>query len=225
MVLIPAGPFFMGTRPEVAEALAREYGHHVSWLSGEVPGRLVEVAAYRIDRYPVTNRQYEEFCRVTGHRTPGHWGAPQPPQHLWEHPVISVDLADAVAYAAWLGKRLPTEAEWEKAARGTDGRTYPWGDAFDPAACQWNRENTGAGPGTAPVTAHPGGASPYGVMDLCGNAAEWCGDGPSAPAAYIKGGCWLTECPLNLRPAARNMSGWANNPLHFYGFRCVREVE
>jgi formylglycine-generating enzyme required for sulfatase activity len=224
MVVIPAGPFFMGTRPEQAEALARQYGHHVSWLSGEVPGRTIRLPVFAIGRYPVTNRQFAEFCRATGHPARAHWGGPQPPAHLLDHPVICVDQSDAWAYARWAGKRLPTEAEWEKAARGPDGRLYPWGEEFDPAACQWNRDHAGPGPGTAPVTAHPSGASPYGVMDLCGNAAEWCGDGPAPFAAYIKGGCWLTESPLNLRPAARNMSGWSNNPLDYYGFRCAREV-
>ena len=222
MVVIPAGPFLMGTTEEEAERLAKAYGYHVSWLSGEVPQRRVELPAFEIDKYPVTNRQFMAFCDGTQYRR--GWRFKEWAKRRPEHPVIGVCRADAAAYAKWAGKRVPTEAEWEKAARGSDGRIYPWGDEFDPDACQWNRHRTGHGPGTAPVAAHPRGASPYGVMDMAGNAAEWCADGPARHTAYIRGGCWLTEDPINLRAAARNMSGSCNNASMFYGFRCVKEV-
>lgn len=224
MILIPAGKFPMGTRQAEAEQLARKYGYHPSWLSGEVPQREVELAAFQIDKYPVTNRQFAEFCQATGHPSRPHWNGPVPPEGLMDHPVAHVNRADAEAYARWAGKRLPTEAEWEKAARRADGRRFPWGDRFNPDACQWNRDHTAAGPGTAPVTAHPAGASPYGVMDMVGNVAEYCADGPARGVAYIKGGCWLTGEIVNLRPAARNMSGFANNASMLYGFRCAREA-
>jgi len=224
MVSIPAGPFLMGTTEGEAARLAREYGHHVSWLSGEGPQRTVELAAYRIDRYPVTNRRFSAFCKAAGYAARPHWQGPEPPEHLLDHPVVFVDKADAEAYAQWAGKRLPTEAQWEKAARGTAGRLFPWGNEFVPEACQWDPGGDVRQLGTAPVTAHPRGASPYGVMDLAGNAAEWCADGPGPGSAFIKGGCWMTTQPINLRPAARNMSGFANNASAFYGFRCVKEV-
>jgi formylglycine-generating enzyme required for sulfatase activity len=223
MVRIPAGKFRMGTpRPE-AERLAKQYGFDVSWLSGEYPAREIELPAYYIDRYPVTNRQFAAFCRATGYAPRPHWNGAEPPANLLDHPVTFVHQPDAEAYARWAGKRLPTEAEWEKAARGEKGLLYPWGDTFNPDACQWNREDSGDGPGTAPVNAHPAGASPYGVMDMAGNVAEWCADRPGPPTAFLKGGCWKTVSPINLRPAARNMSGWATNVAPFYGFRCVRE--
>ncbi len=224
MITIPAGPFVMGTSEEDARKLADAEGFHVSWLSGEFPRRVVDLKAFAIDRYPVTNREFAEFCADKGYPARAHWHGKRPPKALLEHPVVCVNLADAQAYAAWAGKRLPTEAEWEKAARGENGLLYPWGSEFDPQACRWNPDPSTQGPGTAPVTAHPRGASPFGVMDMVGNAAEWCADSPGPASAFIKGGCWWTERPINLRPAARNMSGSANNASDFYGFRCVREV-
>jgi len=224
MVLIPAGPFTMGTAADVAAGLAREHGYHVSWFSGEVPCRESRLPAYWIDRYPVTNAQFHAFCVATGHAPRPHWHGSEPPPGTRDHPVVSVNRADCLAYAIWIGKRLPSEAEWEKAARGERGLAYPWGPEFDPQACCWGRSPGPGRPLTDPVTAHPQGASPYGVMDLVGNAAEWCADSPGPGSGIIKGGCWLTQDPLNLRPAARNMSGFDNNPLDFYGFRCAKET-
>lgn len=245
MVPVPAGSFLMGTDPEEAELLAARYGHHPSWLSGETPRRRIDLPVFWIDRHPVTNADYARFISATGRRPPPHWNGNQPPDRLLSHPVTLVDHAEATAYARWLGKRLPTEAEWEKAARGTDGRQYPWGNAFDPEACHFDRGGTpvdtpsavphhlqeevgratrGAPAGTCPVGAHPRGASPYGVLDLIGNVAEWCADSPGPGSAIVKGGCWLTTSPLNLRAAVRILSGFANNKLAFLGFRCVQEV-
>ena len=224
MIVIPAGKFLMGTTEEQAEELARKHGYHVSWLSGEVPQREVELPACAIDKYPVTNRQFAKFCKATDHRPRGYWRGPEPPEALLDHPVMGVNKADADAYAAWAGKRLPTEAEWEKAARGEDGRMFPWGDEWDPDACCWNRERQGGGPRTVPVTEMPQGASPYGVMHMVGNVMEWCADAPGPGAAYIKGGSWMNAEIINLRPAARNMSGFANNAASFYGFRCAKDV-
>lgn len=245
MVLIPAGVFLMGTSLAETEALASQHGYHPSWLSGEPPQREVDLPDFAIDRYPVTNQQYAEFCQATSHPAPAHWGGSAPPVSILDHPVIYVSRPDAAAYAAWAGKRLPTEAEWEKAARGADGRTFPWGNVFDPDACNWNRNDTGEGPPTpsglevldndwnvalagenlrtTPVTAYPSGASPYGVMDMIGNAAEWCADPPGA-VAYIKGGSWLTAKIVNLRAAHRLMSGFDTNISPFNGFRCAKDV-
>lgn len=243
LVLIPAGPFLMGTKSEDAAKLARTHGYHASWFSGEVPQREMALPAYLIQKYPVTNRQYAAFCKATGYAPRPNWVGLEPPAAILEHPVTFVNLMDADAFARWAGMRLPTEAEWEKAARGTDGRMYPWGNRFVRDACRWNvpmgggappgphvaaararPSAEGQGPGTSPVAAHPKGASPYGVMDMAGNVAEWCSDSPGPGSAYIKGGCWLTTEVVDLRPAARGMSGFANNALPFYGFRCVKEV-
>lgn len=227
MVLVPAGPCLVGTTEEEAQRLSRQYGFHVSWLGGETPQRRVDLPAFLVDMYPVTNRQYHAFCQATGHPPRAHWLGAAPPPELLDHPVVMVNLDDCLAYARWAGKRLPTEEEWEKAARGPDGLLYPWGRRFDSRACWWNKDVPGASPGapsTAPVTAHPRGASPYGVLDMCGNAAEWVAGSPGPGSGIIKGGCWMTETPLHLRPAARGMSGFANNQSHFVGFRCAKDV-
>jgi formylglycine-generating enzyme required for sulfatase activity len=223
MILIPAGTFLMGTTFEQARALAAEYGYHESWITCESPQQEIHLPDYRIDQYPVTNEQYYRFCQQTGHQAPMHWNRGIPADDIMEHPVSGINQASAMAYAEWAGKRLPTEAEWEKAARGRDGRLFPWGNKFEPEACCWNRTGEG-GLTTDPVDAHPSGASPYGVMDTAGNLFEWCGDGPSQYNAYIKGGGWITTEILDLRPAARGNSGRTNNAAAFYGFRCVKEV-
>jgi len=223
MILIPAGPCLIGTTDDRAAYLAQAHGYHVSWLSGEYPQRRVEVPAFLIDRYPVTNRRFLEFARATGHAPRVYWRGGEPPEGLLNHPVTCVNRADALAYCAWAGLRLPSEVEWEKAARGEDGRAFPWGQEFDPEACRWNPEKLASRPGTAPVDAHPRGASPYGVLDLIGNVAEWCAD-PPPPHGALRGGCWLTSEVLNLRAAARHMNGFDNNAANFYGFRCARDV-
>jgi formylglycine-generating enzyme required for sulfatase activity len=188
-----------------------------------VPQRTIELPAFLIDKHPVTNAQFEAFCRETGHAPRSYWPNGQCPPNLREHPVVCVNRADALAYCRWVGKRLPTEVEWEKAARGPDGRVFPWGDRFDPEACVWNPQRAAGALNTAPVGTHPRGASPHGVMDMVGNVAEWCAD-PAPPHGALRGGCWLTSEVINLRAAARNMNGFDNNAATFYGFRCAKEV-
>ncbi len=129
-----------------------------------------------LTRTPVTNAQYAAFVQATGHGQPEHWKGGRPPGDKRRHPVVYVSWHDAVAYCRWLAEvtgkpyRLPSEAEWEKGARGSDGRIYPWGNRWDAQRC-----NSGeGGPGdTTPVGAYPQGASPYGLLDLAGNVWEW----------------------------------------------------
>jgi iron(II)-dependent oxidoreductase len=155
-VLIPAGPFTMGTD------MARADPHNK-------PQHTVSLAAYSIDKYLITNAQYAQFVVATKHRPPLDWKNGRIPDLKVLHPVTMVSWFDAVAYCGWAGKRLPTEAEWEKAARGTDGRRWPWGDNMDPARLN-TYYNVGA---TNPVTQFANGVSPYGVFDMAGNVSQW----------------------------------------------------
>lgn len=223
-VLIPAGPCSLGITRRQAAELASRWGYHPAWLALEVPLREVHVGAFRIDRFPVTNRRYASFCRATGYPVPEGWVGGAPVPGTFEHPVVQVDRDDARAFAAWDGGRLPTVIEWEKAARGSDARLFPWGDVFEPDACNHDRGALQPPTGLSRVDAHPSGASPHGVLDLIGNAAEWCEDGPSWNCAHIKGGSWLTASVLDLRCSARGQSGAENNRLAYVGFRCAREA-
>lgn len=150
MIWIPAGEFIMGG------------------LGGNDAHRLF-LDGFWMYRHPVAVRQYRAFCTATS-RT-----MPDPPPWGWieDHPMVNVSWYDAIAYAKWADVRLPTEAEWEKAARGTDGRVLPWGNDFDPSKCQSPRDLHGLR-GTAPIDMFPAGASPYGCLGMCGNVWQWC---------------------------------------------------
>ena len=137
---------------------------------------LVDPGDFYMDRYPVTNQQFYEFMQTTNYH-PGdtvnflkHWYKGSCPDSLTDHPVVWVSLADARAYARWKGRRLPSEMEWQYAAQGKDGRTWPWGNAYDSSAC-----NDASGH-TTPVHQFPGGRSPFGVEDLSGNVWQLCDD-------------------------------------------------
>lgn len=180
MVRIPAGVFQMGSNAEqvkqaIAAGLSKE---NVEW---EQPQHRVELSEYSIGKYLVTNIEYQAFVKDTGRQPPRNWDGVNYPQERGDHPVVNVSWEDAVAYCKWLGQktgtnyRLPTEAEWEKAARGTDRRIYPWGDVWDKT--KLNCAEAGIGD-TTPVGQYSpaGGDSPYGASDMAGNVWEWCAD-------------------------------------------------
>ena len=167
MVYIPEGEFLMGNN-----------GRNSSEGSGdedEQPLHRVYLKGYWMDRYEVTNAMYEAFVKATGHRTPKHWDQGHYPSQKANHPVVYVDWHDADAYCRWAGERLPTEEEWEKAARGTDGRVFPWGNQFDVKKANtpqyWLTQ--GKEGGTLPVGSFEAGKSPYGLYDMAGNVYEW----------------------------------------------------
>jgi formylglycine-generating enzyme required for sulfatase activity len=174
-IAIPAGPFLMGTRDAERSTLAKRYGGTRESYAEESPQHEVWVAAFAISQVPVTNALYALFQQATGMHRPITWGGTLP-DNLRDHPVVDVSWYEAQAFCTWLSEqterryRLPTEAEWEKAARGTDGRTFPWGDDFDLACCNVREAGLGM---TPPVGGYPAGASPYQVLDMAGTVWEW----------------------------------------------------
>lgn len=176
MVYIPAGEFIMGSSEEDVQKFLLQYIYRTpERFADEQPQHIVYLDAFYIDKYEVTNAQYREFIEATG-RKPSIYLDVEPYNDP-DQAVMGVSWEDANAYAMWRGKRLPTEAEWEKAARGTDGRYWPWGNEWD--ATKLNANDAGAVDGyvyTAPVGSYPQGVSPYGVHDMAGNVFEWVSD-------------------------------------------------
>jgi formylglycine-generating enzyme required for sulfatase activity len=167
LILIPAGDFLMGSDPK------KDKGAYTD----EQPQHTLYLPDYYLAKTAVTNTQYAAFVEATDHKRPEHWKDEKPPKGKEDHPVVEVSWHDAEAYCNWLAQvtgkayRLPSEAEWEKGARGTDGRIYPWGNDWDPKRC--NSKEGGPGD-TTPVGVYPQGASPYGLLDMAGNVWEWC---------------------------------------------------
>jgi formylglycine-generating enzyme required for sulfatase activity len=233
MVHVPAGPFPMGVPAGDRDGGRDEYPRHEVLLD-----------AYDIDTYEVTHGRYAEFIKATGHRAPQHtknpartlWTGSAVSESLRDRPVINVDWYDADAYCRWAGKRLPTEAEWEKAARGTDGRRFPWGNV-EPTDKHLNYNQRWQGEKTLmPVGSYEAGKSPYGAYDMAGNVWEWVADWydplyyEKSPAANPKGpetgsqkvlrsSGWSVETPL-----VRIFTRVQSDPLNrndSTGFRCA----
>jgi formylglycine-generating enzyme required for sulfatase activity len=180
MCRVPLGRFAMGTDPAEVKSLARRYGLPEAWFAKSTPRHERELDAYEIARYPVTEGDYERYLREEREAArPAHGRDGAPPRYRRNHPVHSLSWPAIVRYTEWLSERtgtqlrVPTEAEWEKAARGTDGRAFPWGDRFEARRC--NTREGGVG-GTTPVGIYPDGASPFGALDLAGNVEEWTAD-------------------------------------------------
>jgi formylglycine-generating enzyme required for sulfatase activity len=220
MVEIPAGPFILGS--DTGE-------------DNETPAQTIELPAYQIDRFEVTNDDYTLFVNATGYQTEAekkgakkNWRTEAEGQG--NHPVVRVAWNDAAAFCEWLGKRLPTEPEWEKAARGEEGNLFPWGNEFDPAKA--NIKASGIR-GTVAVGSFPAGASPYGVEDLAGNVWEWTADPYQAypnstyqdkfysdQVRVTRGGGWFDD-EATVRSTNRSAAdpSAANDDL---GFRCAQ---
>jgi len=212
MLLVPGGPFLRGMRLEDAAAVAREYDLPLSWLAKACPQQEIELDPFEIARFPVTQLEWSAFlARSRSAERPRGWESGRPPRGRENHPVHGVSHEAMGAYCDWLSRetglryRLPTEAEWEKAARGPGGRAYPWGEAFDPRCA--NTREAGLGE-TTPVGVFPDGVSPYGVLDLAGNVEECTGSlyrlHPGSPVSdpeegsYVvtRGGCFALDGDL-----------------------------
>lgn len=227
MTKIPRGEFLMGT----FERHNDEGPLHVAFANG-----------FYIDNYEVTNGDYKEYIDATGHVPPDHWADRSASDwsdgedfsKIKTHPVVFVDWYDGGSYCKWKGKRLPTEWEWEKAARGTDGRTYPWGNDFDMTK---SNNPIAESEGTMAVGSFPQGNSPYGLFDMSGNVWEWVTDEyrmhPGSDNLnreedrghkMLKGGSWWSCSFYNCGTSAPsyNRSFFsADTKSSSYGFRCV----
>jgi formylglycine-generating enzyme required for sulfatase activity len=230
MVLVPAGPFLYGSREDDPEA-----------PSDEKPQRVIDLPALYMDVFPITNKQYCEFLNQERHDndtlakwinlTGGFWGEKCRitkglngyivKKGRERHPVIYVSWHGAEAYAMWAGKRLPSEEEWEKAARGTEGAKYPWGNEFDSSLC--NTQESGIRK-TSQVDKFPEGRSPFGCFDMAGNVWEWTDSwyDENKDIKMLRGGSWSNDrgnprCANRYRliPRGRDVT---------IGFRCARTL-
>lgn len=216
LVKVPAGEFEMGDGKE-----------------GNCPKYRVYLDEYYIGVYCITNRQYKRFVDETGHRPPDHsdysqaapiWKGKGYPKEKADHPVVCVSWDDAVAYCAWAGLRLPTEAQWEKGARGPGGYVYPWGNEWDGAKCRYGGNR--GGETTSEVYGYPEGVSGYGCYNMSGNVWEWCSDvydngyykgsprknpenTKKGSCRVLRGGSWYYDGAVNFHGAyRRNYDPW-----------------
>ncbi|WP_447600120.1 formylglycine-generating enzyme family protein [Nitrospira sp. Nam80] len=259
MVLIAHGPSVMGLdKEQPAETTRRltayEKRMQTPWSADsfhdEAPAHMVFLDSYLIDTYEVSNKSYGEFMKATGHPAPAYWDDPR--LNSMKQPVVGVNWFDAKAYCEFQGKRLPTEAEWEKAARGPHGNLYPWGNEFDASKASFGKNQEA----TLPVDAYPQGISYYGAYNMAGNVFEWVSDwydpryygrletmvnptGPEKPLwlggtgtyvdrltvgekRVIRGGSWIAP-----ESTVRTTHRFWNHPLNNsygvgLGFRCAK---
>lgn len=223
MILIPAGAFTMGE-----DFYKKNAG----------PRHQVSLDSFYIDQYDVTNGHYKKFVDATRREPPSHWRDGLYPPEKANHPVVFVSWFDADAYCRWAGKRLPKEAEWEKAARGTDGRMFPWGGLFEAKRANVPTEEI---KDTTPVNAFPEGKSPYGLYDMSGNVFQWTADwflpypGNTVPhpnygerMKVLRGGsffdCSYYKCGLSFQTFNRISLAPTTKAISA-GFRCAKDAK
>lgn len=217
MVLVSAGSFVYGLNQSELKSLLRKISAGWADIFGtEQPHQTKTLPAFYIDRFEVTNEQYNRFVRVARYNRPSRF-ASYPQLNNPRQPVVGVGWKDAEAYCRWSRKRLPSEEEWEKAARGTDGRIWPWGN--EPGDNRFNGLTTGYF-APAPVGSFRSGDSPYGVADMAGNVWEMTSGNWQGSGKAMRGGSFLnptSEVRVTVRWSARDEDRGAN----WLGFRCV----
>jgi gamma-glutamyl hercynylcysteine S-oxide synthase len=260
MVMVPGGAFLMGVDKEVnvnTEKMSKikqlKYAVSREAFHDEGPAHNVIIDAFYLDQYEVSNKHYGEFLKATGHPAPAYWDDHR--RNKPKQPVSGVNWNDANAYCSWANKRLPTEAEWEKAARGPDSFKYPWGNDIDSSKANFGRKQEL----TANVDAYPQGKSPYGVYNMAGNVFEWVADwydpnyykttkitvnpaGPQEGVFLSATGTYIDRIAVGKKRVIRGGSWYApaesvstthrfwNDPMNNsygvgLGFRCARSVE
>ena len=227
MVYVPAGEFTMGTNESDRSDFNQR--DNVPLTANDArPKHKTSTGAFFVDITEVTNAAYQKYCAATGAVPPAYWPGGKVPDGEADFAVHHVNFYEAAAYASWAGKRLPTESEWEKAARGTDERRFPWGNDWG-----GDRATDDGGPGK--TGAHPAGASAYGALDMAGNVAEWTSswfqpypDSPTKQPDFgtklkvVRGGAWIGTDQLGQtwhRQVARPQTR-----VEMIGFRCVKDA-
>lgn len=235
LIFIPPGEFLMGNE-----------GRPLSEGEGdpdETPAHHVYVTGFWMDKYEVTNAQYSRYVQSAHARSPKHWKNGSYPPAKANHPVVYVDWFDANNYCHWAGKRLPSEEEWEKAARGTDGRHFPWGELFDPKKANtpqyWLVKHEKGD--TMPVGSFENGKSPYGLYDMAGNVYEWIANwykpypGNQVPNMHygeknkgLRGGSWYDCLSYGCGLSSPSYNRSRFNPEiknKGFGFRCAKSSD
>ena len=264
MVFVPAGKFIMGTSDAQLEKIVQGISRLREQFRHEQPQHTVYLDSFYIDKYEITNAQFERFVNATSYVTDAEregWGYVWEGFDVWprisgadwrhpvgpgsgirnrmDHPVVQTSYRDAVVYAKWAGKRLATEAEWEKAARGTDGRIFPWGNTW----LSTRLNSLEAGPyTTTAVGSYPEGASPYGALDMAGNIWEWVEDwyhptwydrppnvsnprGPNQGKHRVfRGACWMNKRTVARCSHRDNYVSIPSFRVQLGGFRCAKDV-
>jgi len=247
LIDVPKGSFLMGTSDEnIKQLQLKESDWAYEWSDNDLfvaeqPQHIVTIPAFQIAQYPITNAEYYTFIWDLGHRIPRNWPGYTYPEGTDDHPVVGVSKVDVEAYIKWLNDktninhRLPTEAEWERAARGEDGRIFPWGNTFDPWRCNTVESDK---KGTTPVGAYsPGGDSVCGAADMVGNVWEWT-QSLFMPYPYlpntnreeikpngryvVRGGAWYYSRKLARRAVREGVL--PNHLSPSMGFRLARSV-
>ncbi|MGP0628824.1 SUMF1/EgtB/PvdO family nonheme iron enzyme [Nitrospina sp. 32_T5] len=260
MVMVPGGPFVMGVdrephspKPNMSAAQKLKYRVSREAFHDEGPAHQVILDPYYLDKYEVSNRQYADFLKATGHPAPAYWDDHK--RNKPDQPVSGVNWHDADTFCRWSNKRLPTEAEWENAARGPEGFKYPWGNDLDASKANFGRKKEF----TANVDHYPEGKSPYGAYNMAGNVFEWVADwydphyyksknnmmNPSGPVEAVmlgSTGTYVDRLTTGKKKVIRGGSWYApaestttthrfwNDPMNNsygvgLGFRCARSVE